>query len=186
MSVPYDKWGEDIRLEQIHKVIDGKDTVVGYIEDNTRYVTEPVLDKVEKKDAVNYALEFWDKYEHQWTVDDDYRVYLAYDNGTFRDVADNPEKGLNRKGLIGVYVSTPDDEMSWGGNIGRRGVFQPWSVHHEDENGDLVEVEGNYHSWYRTTGVYKVRTRTTYEKNNRGTWTPKHEIIRRSTVKEMR
>ena len=179
MNVPYDEWGKEVSED----VYDKDGTRIGEIEDVNVWVSEPQLDEVTKKEAVNYALEFYSKLDGGRLVDDDYKIYLAYEDGTFRDVADDPKKGLNRKGLIGVSVSTPDDEMSWGGNIGRNGQFQQWGVH--DGNGD--EVEGNYHSWYKTVGVYKQRVKTTYNNpNGRGGYKIKREILRRSTIKPIK
>ena len=181
MNVPYDEWGPELKTEYIYETIDGERTMVGWVEDSTRYVTEHQLTPVTKKEAVDFALEFWDKADG-WTVDDDYKIYLAYDDGTFRDVADDPKKGLNRRGLIGVSVSTPDDEIVWGGNNtwhnGHK-EFQQWSVHDEDGN----EVEGNFHSWYKTTGSYKVRVESRTVKQSGGRYKKQYRTIRKSTVK---
>ena len=183
MNVPYDKWGAFMDGADIQTLYDADGNVIGDIRDNLIYVSEHQLDSIEKRDAINYALEFYSKLDGGWLVDDDYKIYLAYQDGKFRDVADDPEKGLNRKGLIGVYVSTPDDEMSWGGNMSARYGFQQWGV----RDGDGNEVEGNYHSWYKTTGVYKERVKTTYNNpNGKGGYRTKREIIRKSTIKEIK
>lgn len=182
MNVPYENWGKVLDGADVLVIRDADGNLIGDISDRLAFVTEHQLTPVTKKEAVDYALEFYNKIDG-WTVDDDYKIYFAYEDGTFRDVADNPEKGLNRKGLIGVSVSTPDDEIVWGGNVrwrdGKR-EFQQWGVH--DESGD--EVEGNYHSWYKTVGQYYVRTKRTYNNpNGRGGYRVKYETIRKSTVK---
>lgn len=185
MAVPIDRWGTFMDGADIQDIRDEEGTVIGDIQDSILYNYEHQLTPVTKKEAVDFALGFWSKLDHAWEVDDDYKIYFAYDDGTFRDVADNPEKGLNRRGLIGVSVSTPDDEMVWGGNVrwvnGRK-EFQKWGVTDEDGN----EVEGDYHSWYKTTGYYYVRTRTTYNTpNGRGGYRMQRERIRQSTVRAM-
>lgn len=178
--VDYDKWGPDVH-EQLSRIgADGIREVYGLIDDRTVFETEHQLTPIEKKDAIKYALEFYSKEDGGWIIDDDYKIYAAYDDGTFRDVTDDPTKPLRRKGLIGLSISTPDDEMSWGGNIGPRGQFQQWGVHDENMN----EVEGNYHAWYKTTGSYKVRTKTEYVRDERGRYRPKYTRIRQSTVKK--
>lgn len=184
MNVPYDQWGPEMEYTPIYETIDGERTLVGSIQDITRFVLEHQLTPVTKKEAVDFALEYWDK-QDGWLVDDDYAIYFAYEDGTFRDVKDNPEKGLNRRGLIGVSVSTPDDEMVWGGeNSWRSGhkEFLQWGVH--DENGD--EVEGNFHSWYKTVGSYKVREESRAVRQDNGRWRQQYRTIRKSTVRPWR
>ena len=186
MNVPYDQWGTFLDGADIQDIRDAEGNMVGDIRDREVFVKEHQLTPIEKRDAVNFALEFYSKLDGGWMVDDDYKIYFAYEDGTFRDVADNPEKGLNRKGLIGVSVSTPDDEMVWGGNVrwrnGRK-EFQQWGVHDEDGN----EVEGNYHAWFKTVASYRQRVKTTYNNpNGRGGYRTKREVIRQSQQRPWR
>lgn len=179
MNVPYDQWGEDVNNELIR---DSEGTIIGSINDEYRNIQEEVLDSIEKKDAVKFALQYYDK-EDGWIDDDDYAIYFAYEDGTFRSAReDNPKVSVNRKGLVGVYVSTPDDEVSWGGNYtwynGHK-EFQQWAVH----DGEGNEVEGNYHSYYKTTGVYKERVKEYVVRDENNRWRRRRETLRRSTIR---
>lgn len=179
MNVPFDKWGEMKNLEEIR---DG-DTIIGYTSDEYRYITEPDIRKITKKEILE-DIEGW-RDDNGMYGDADTAIYFAYKDGSFVDAADLDGKAFKKSGLVGVSISTGDYEMVWGGEINKKtGEIVPWRTHEwDDETNEELEGHTNSYSGYKTVAQYKVRVRTLYNiPNGRGGWKMKREIIRRSTT----
>lgn len=174
-TVAYDSWGKMIDNQQIRNK-DGD--VVGYISDRDVFVYEPDIHPVTKKEVLN-DIDGW-RGDDGYYGDQDTSVAFAYKDGSFVTGEDLNGKAYKKTGLIGASISTPDYEMVWGGNINRRtGEFQPWETWSEDgESGHT-----NSYSGYKATGIYRVRTKVTFDNpDGRGGYKPVYETIRQSTV----
>lgn len=183
MAVPYDRWGRMLEGWD-NPIYDEDGTLIGNISDDYRYVQDNDVRTVSKKQALDYALEWYSRLDGGWINGEDEKIYFAYDDGTFRDVDDNPKKAVKRQGLIGISVSTADYEVAWGGEINKRtGQFTPWTVTTFYDDGTEREASNTY-SGYKTVGQWIERTRTPYNNpNGRGGYMTKREVIRKSTVR---
>ena len=189
MNVDYDKWGTPLQGSNIKEIIekdeDGHDVVIGYIEDKLRFVMAEEERKVTKAEVMN-EISGW-KNDDGTYGDDDVKIFVAYDDGTFfsndsRGVSYYREK-LKKTGVIGASISTGDYEMVWGGEKDRKtGQFRPWKTWTEDgESG-----KSNTYSGYKVVGQYWVREKRTYnEKFPNGRHRTKIEIIRKSKVRKV-
>lgn len=176
MNVPYDSWGKEISMQEIR---DKNGNVIGHIEDSNVFVQEPEVRPVTKREVLQ-DIDNWRMDDGSYG-DEDTKIYLAYDNGDVIDASDLGGAKYKKKGLIGASISTADYEMVWGDEIhrGQRVPIQTWS-----ESGE--SGRSNVYSGYKATGVYRIRTKTTYNNTNgRGGYRVKREIIRKSSVKSL-
>lgn len=191
MNVDYDKWGKVIDYEQIIEMgDDGIPMVVGDIRDEVRYVMEPDERPITKKEIMD-EISGW-KNDDGTYGDEDVSIFIAYDDGTFfsnntwgrEGYRDKPKK----TGVIGASIMTGDYEMVWGGERNRKtGQIEPYTtwVSPYDEGEGKVGRSNSY-SGYKAVGKYRVRTKTTYNnKDERGLYRTKREIIRKSKVKRV-
>ena len=193
MNVDWNKWGEVLDWGQHKEIIetgdDGIPTVVGYIGDELRYITEPEERPITKKEIMA-EIEGW-KNDDGTYGDDDTHITIAYDDGTFfaNDMSGgNYREKMKKTGIIGASLSTADYEMVWGGEMNRKtGQIEPyktWVSPYDEEEGR--EGKSNSYSGYKTVGMYRVRVKTTYNnKYPNGRSYTKHEIIRKSKVKKV-
>lgn len=184
MNVPYDKWGKMIDHESIPDKT-GENFELGYINDEFRYTQEPFDEPITKKEILD-VVESWKMDDGTYGTGDE-AIYLAYKDGTFLDLTDSETGNYKKSGIVGVSVSTSDDEYVWGGEVNKKtGKVEPWTtwVSPYDEAEGKVG-KSNTHSGYKTTGQYIVRIKTTWKgtQTSNGGWRPKHEIIRKSAVR---
>ena len=173
MNVPYDEWGEMIGIRSEG---DGVDTV--YLEDQLLSILEEDIFKTTKKEVIDTILA-WRDDDGLWS-DEDMAGYIAYKDGRFIDVKDLNGKSFPRQGIIGAYFSGPDDQMAWGHEWARSGgqLRQvPMTVTSEDGREFM-----NTHIGAVTTGMYRVRRKTSFYRDGNKVRT-KRETIRQSTVK---
>lgn len=176
MNVPFDSWGTVIN----HKPIKDKDgNTIGYINDEVRADMEEDIRPTTKKEVLRF-IDDWRDDDGTWS-DDDMRGYISYKDGSFVDVSDLNGKNYKKQGIVGAYISTPDYEAAWGEeyNSGKR-KFEPLQTWSEDgESG-----RSNTYSGYKSTSMYRVRVKTTYNNpDGKGGYRTKTEVIRRSTKK---
>lgn len=190
-EIPYDKWIDE-GYKQIYETINGERTVMGWEEDENRYITEPDIRPATRKDVMDDIMGYWDPYDKNWGIDEDTKIYVAYSNGDFVDVGDDLEgKMFKKRGIVGLSVSTGDYEMAWGGEINKRtGQLEPWTVHNMDENGNDIEGVSNSYSGYKTVGMYKARVRSkaepVYDRDgNIIRFKQKRTTLKRSTVRKV-
>lgn len=184
-QVPYDEWGKMMAGLDAEDIRDKDGTIIGQIEDSTRYLREQVIEKVTKKSAIDEAFSY--KNDDGTFGDDDIQIYATYADGSTWSSDSGQNKGLKKSGLIGVSISTPDSETAWGEDYVGRGRDRrrvPNRLSYDPDTGE--EGPANSHKWYRISGMQKVRHRVTY--NNyypNGRRYTKRELIRESTVKEV-
>lgn len=191
MNVPFDKWGKVLEgldaIEVIEK-IDGMDTLVGYIEDEMRYITAPDEHPITRADIMR-EISGW-KNDDGTYGDDDTTVFVAYDDGTFFSSGTNPgglyREKLKRTGIIGASLSTPDYEMVWGGERDRAGNIMPYKTGSSFDESEGIGGKSNSYFGYKTVGQYRVRVKKTFNnKYSNGRNYTKREIIRKSTVRKV-
>lgn len=182
MEVPYDSWGETISIRSV-----GDNA---YIEDETRYVQVPEVIQTNKK-MLLADIDAWRNDDGTYG-DENTSFAIAYDDGSvvFPSDFEPGHKKYKRSGIVGVAVSTGDYEEVWGGEwrrnreTGRWGL-DPYTTTGHDDYPDTAGLKNTYVGM-KATGRYKVRVKTTYERNPiTGRTTTKREIIRRSTIKNI-
>ena len=180
--VPYDEWGKEIDNEPIK---DENGDTIGYINDETRYISEPYHEKITKKDILN-DIDGW-RMDDGTYGDEDVSIGLAYNDGSYVDVNALDGKAYRKSGIVGAHITTPDYEMVWGGELNTRtGNIEPYLTHEMDDLGNMIDGYSNSISGYRTTGSYRVRVRTTYNNYDGTRYRTRREELRRSTVREWR
>ena len=174
-TVPFDSWGE-MKHEEIR---DKNGDIIGYIEDEYRYIKEPVIEKSTKKTVLDLINDY--KMDDGSYGDEDVAIYVAYNDGKFLKLSGgDPHKRWSKQGIVGLSISTPDEEAVWGGEM-KNGSVQKWEL-----SPSVEQAEGKTDSriYYNTTGRYKVRVKTTYNNpKSNGGYETKREIIRKSDVK---
>lgn len=182
-TVPYDSWGK--MKEEWLRDKDGN--LIGTIKDDTRYIYEPDIRPITKKEILS-DIDGWRNDDGTYG-DQDTAIYLAYKDGSFVNVNDLDGKAYKKSGIVGASISTADYESAWGGEVNKKtGNIDPWTVHNFDDDGNEVEGKANSYSGHKATGKYIVRTKTTYNNPNPrrdGTYITKYETLRKSTVKPM-
>lgn len=175
--VAYDKWGEEINFQEIR---DKDGTIIGYVHDETRYVSEPEIRTVSKQEILA-DIDAW-RDDDGYYGDADTAVYFAYKDGSFITADDLDGKKYKKAGLVGASISTGDYQMVWGGEVDKKtGKVVPWTTNEFDDNANPIPGHSNSYSGYKTVGKYKVRVRETYNNpNGKGGYKTKREIIRRS------
>lgn len=182
-SVPIDKWGREINNEPIKRTLpDGTTEVYGYTNDENVYEYEPFVQSITKKEILSEIDAL--KNDDGTYGDDDYGIFVSYENGETWDNSSGQK--LKKKGIIGVSVNTPDEQMVWGEDwigSGRNRRRVPMESVETDE----VPAKTNSRIGYRAVSVYKQRVRTTYDNIDprTGGYKPKREIIRKSSVKKL-
>ena len=177
MNVPYNEWGEEISNKPIK---DSNGDVIGYINDETRFEYESVIEKSTKKQVLD-LINTW-KMDDGTYGDEDTAIYVAYDDGRFLNLSDGePHRRWSKQGIVGLSISTADDEAVWGGEM-RNGSIQKWELSPVNEQ---AEGKTDSYLYYRTTNSYKVRVKETYNNLNprTGRYETKREVIRQSTKK---
>ena len=179
MNVPYDQWGE--MIEEDIPDPTGKYDRIGYIKDDFRYTMEPIDLPTTKKEVLQ-EVAAWKNDDGTYGTGDE-AIYIAYDDGTFLDLTDSETGKFSRKGIIGISVSTADDEYVWGGELNKKtGNIEPWTTHENDEYG--TGGKSNSHATWKTTGQYIVRTKTLWQgRKTQYGYEPTYEIIRKSAVR---
>lgn len=187
MNVDFDKWGKPIDGLDAKEVKDKDGTVIGYIQDELRYTYAPEERPVTRAEVMR-DISGWRNDDGSYG-DDDVKIYVAYDDGTFFSSDAAGSRGyrdkLKKTGVIGASISTPDYEMVWGGEYhyknGKK-TLVPWTTNGTDE----VSGKSNTYSGYTVTGKYWVREKTTYnERFPDGRPRKKVEVIRKSKVKKV-
>ena len=191
MNVDWDKWGKVLDGANHVAVYDKDGNVIGYIRDDLRFTMIPEERTVTRAEVMK-DISGWQNDDGSYG-DEDTKIYIAYEDGTFFDSeypikrGDNRDK-LKKTGVIGASVSTPDYEMVWGGEYKyKNGQKQlvPWTTHSTDEDGNDTGKSNTY-SGYKITGEYRVRTKTTYnEKFPNGRPRTRIETIRQSKVRKV-
>lgn len=188
MSVDWDKWGEIINYEPIEITDEnGERIVIGHIQDELRSITVPEERPVTKAEVMK-DIQDWKNDDGSYG-DEDVHIFVAYDDGTFFTNDWSGSRGgniyrdkLKKTGVIGASISTGDYEMVWGGDKGKNGEIRKW----ETWSSDGESGKSNTYSGYKTTGMYRVRVKRTYnERFPNGRIHPKIEIIRKSKVKKV-
>lgn len=176
--VPYDSWGTMVD----EPIKDREGNTIGYIEDDDVYIYEPDIQEVTRADVLR-DIKGWRNDDGTYG-NEDVSISIAYDDGTFLSLDDGATK-FKRTGIIGAAITTADYEMVWGGNLNKYREFQPWYAHNED--GEEDESLQNVYAGYKATGVYRIRTRVTYNNpNGRGGYTTRRQRLRTSTVKKLK
>lgn len=167
MNVDWDKWGKVLDGGDFQWVYDKDGNVIGDIRDELRFTSVPEEHTVTRAEVMR-EISGW-KNDDGTYGDDDVKIFVAYEDGTFFDSEiaggrNNYREKLSNKKVIGASISTPDYEMVWGGEYrwknGQKQLVK-WTTHSTDENGNDTGKSDTY-SGFRTTGQYRVRVKTTY------------------------
>ena len=191
MNVDWDKWGNTLDGGDFQFIYDKDGNIIGDIRDELRYTSVEEERPVTRAEVMR-DISGWQNDDGSYG-DEDTKIFIAYEDGTFYD-SDNPvKKGdyrdkLKKTGVIGASISTPDYEMVWGGEYkwknGQKQLI-PWTTHSMDENGNDTGKSNTYSGW-RTTGMYRVRVKTTYNETfPNGRTRIRKEIIRKSKVRKV-
>ena len=192
MNVDWDKWGKPLQGADMKEIIvkdeDGRDLVIGYIEDRLRFVMEEDERKVTKKEVMD-EISGWENDDGTYG-DDDIHIFVAYDDGTFYEsgtAGGKYREKLKKTGVIGATVSTPDYEMVWGGERNKFGEIVPYTTWVNPYDSDAGKVgKSNTYSGYKVVGQYWVREKRTYnERFPDGRPRTRYEIIRKSKVRKV-
>lgn len=179
MNVPYESWGKEISNQEIR---DDSGSIIGYIDDETLYITEPDITPISKKQMLDDIKAY--KNDDGTYGDNDTFIYATYEDGSTWSNDDKTK--FKKSGIIGLAVSTGDYQSAWGEDFvgsGRNKRRVPMTTSATDEVPEL----SNSYVGYKTTGAYKQRVKTTYNNwdEKRQKYYTKREILRKSTVKEM-
>ena len=185
MNVDFDKWGKPLDGLDAKEVRDKDGTIIGYTHDEMRFTSVPEERTVTRAEVMK-DISNWRNDDGSYG-DDDTKIFIAYEDGTFFDSDNAVKKGdyrdkLKKTGVIGASISTTDYEMVWGGEYrwknGKKELV-PWTTHDTDG----VSGKSNTYSGYKITGMYRVRVKTTYnEKFPNGRPRTRKQIIRKSKV----
>lgn len=172
--IPYEDW-----KETREEIVDEDGNLVGVIEDERVYSYEPDIHPITKKDIIAEINSYRD--DDGRYGDEDVSVGFAYEDGTVITGEDLDGKAFKRKGLIGAWISTPDNESVWGEEVhqGRRVPVQSWSE--DGESGHTNSYVG-----YRTAGVRYRRIKTTFNNpDGKGGYKTIREVIAESTERRI-
>lgn len=177
--VKYEDWGTFKSGADVELLYDENGSMIGKIEDEWRYINEPDIHPVTKKEVLE-DIDAW-RMDDGTYGDQDTKIYLAYKDGTFVDADDLNGKAYKKSGIVGASISTGDYEMVWGGEM-KNGVLQPWETWSEDGESGYR----NSYSGYKAVGEYKARVKTTYNNpNGKGGYKTIRETLQQSTVKPL-
>lgn len=174
MDVPYDEWGEEMRIKDLGNG--------SWMEDRTRFIEEERMEKATKKMVLEF-IDSWRDDDGYWT-DDDMAGYIAYANGNFIDVKDLNGKNYPKSGIIGAYYGDASQSAAWGDEWAGSGQSRrrtPMTISVGEDNTEY----SNTHQYWEATGAYRERVKTTYYRDEQGHGRVKHEVVRRSTVKPL-
>ena len=191
MNVDWDKWGKVLEgldaIEIIEKIY-GMDTVVGYIEDEMRYVTAPDEHPITRAEIMR-EIAGWQNDDGTYG-DEDTSIFIAYDDGTFFSNNITPggeyREKLKKTGVIGASLSTGDYEMVWGGERDRAGNIQLYKTGTSYDESEGIGGKSNSYFGYKTVGQYRVRVKKTFNNHYpNGRRYTKYETIRKSKVRKV-
>lgn len=184
MDVPIDEWGPmldgvDISTLDPEDPEDTRPIHFGTIEDETRYVMEPLYLPVTKKSILE-EVDAWRNDDGTYG-DEDTHIGIAYKDGSYVSLNDDLDgKPYKKSGIVGVHVSGADSESVWGGEVNpKTGVLTPYETWEPDGS----KGHSNSTSTYKATGTYKVRMMRYVVDRGNGTTRPATKIIGRSTVR---
>ena len=108
VNIPYD----------MQMVYDDEGNVIGDIRDELRFTSAPDEHPVSRAEVMR-EISGWKNDDGSYG-DDDVKIFIAYEDGTFYDSEVMGGKGnyrgkLTNRNVIGASISTPDYEMVWGG-----------------------------------------------------------------------
>lgn len=184
MNVDWDRWGKTLDGADMQWVYDKDGNVIGDVRDEIRFTSVEEEHPVTRAEVMR-EISGW-KNDDGTYGDEDTKIFIAYEDGTFFDSEIAGGKGgyrekLTNRNVIGASISTPDYEMVWGGEYkwkGGKKELVPWTTHSLDENGNDTGKSNTYSGW-RTTGMYRVRVKTTFVPRVR------KEVIRKSKVRKV-
>lgn len=182
MDVPFDEWGKMIEDTEYIPDPTGEYDSIGEIYDEIRY-NEVKYDEPITKKQILEEVKAWKNDDGTYGGGDE-TIYIAYKDGTVLDLTDSETGKFPKTGIVGVSVSTANDQYVWGGEISKKtGNLVPWETWvspYDESNG--VKGKANTHSGYKAVSKYIVRVKHLWVPDTKS-GERKYETLRKSQPK---